>query len=94
MVYDDQCGFLKGGNGQEIEMVVINPQSVTLPQLYGHQDELTSEWVDGILSAHYRKFARSENTNRLINFFELKIIFFAGSVLENCVAGLRAHKGE
>lgn len=48
----------------EIETVVINPKSVTLKQLFGHQDQSTSKWIDGIVTSYYRQFSESKNRKR------------------------------
>ncbi|KAA0158934.1 hypothetical protein FNF31_05104 [Cafeteria roenbergensis] len=42
---------------QPIHLVVLNPKSVTLGQLYGRTDPVTKEWTNGVLATHYRNCA-------------------------------------
>ena len=46
-------------------MVTINPKSLTLGELYGEFDSNTTEWTDGLLSSHVRKFVQENLTDSL-----------------------------
>lgn len=56
-----------------VEALVMNPKSITLRQLYGTKDESTTEWIDGILSYHFRRMSDDPNNHR-------KWIIFDGPV--------------
>jgi len=49
---------------QKVQMVIINPKSLTLNQLYGAFDPMTHEWSDGVLPKCYRQMALSTSQNR------------------------------
>jgi dynein heavy chain, axonemal len=46
-----------------IHLVVMNPKSVTLGQLYGRTDPVTKEWTNGILADNYRRCASGKVGN-------------------------------
>lgn len=47
----------------KVERVIINPKSITLEQLYGHDDDTSHDWTDGILSNYIRIFSESAENN-------------------------------
>ena len=46
-----------------VDTKIINPKSITLPQLYGNYDPISQEFTDGVLGIIFRKFA-NDNPNK------------------------------
>eukprot|EP00061_Rhincodon_typus_P010634 g35087.t1 len=42
----------------KVETFTINPKCISLGELYGHVDQHTMDWSDGLLAQAMRKFAK------------------------------------
>lgn len=51
-------------NEQVVQIIRLNPKSISMKLLYGFTDESTNEWTDGLLAVKFRFQARQENPER------------------------------
>jgi dynein heavy chain len=55
----------KGQNDENItELIILNPKSIKMDQLYGVSDPVSQEWQDGVLSNQFRIAANRTDSNR------------------------------
>jgi dynein heavy chain, axonemal len=54
--------YLTEGGG--VDMVILNPKSISMNELYGEFDPLTQTWSDGLASKVMREFVAKENNDR------------------------------
>ena len=52
----------KEGDGMGAQVYSLNPKAISIPELYGLFDPVTSGWSDGVLSSHIRDCSASEPT--------------------------------
>lgn len=60
-------------HGTTTKYFILNPKAITLEQLYGYFDPISSEWTDGVYSLVFRRFS-------LNNLLDKRWIIFDGPV--------------
>lgn len=59
--------YCEKNQGLKVEIRTLNPKAISIPELYGLFDPVTSGWSDGVLSSHIRDCSLTEqNMNRWI----------------------------
>lgn len=60
----------RGHGEHRVTTAVINPKSLTNPQLYGITDIATGEWSDGVLPVKFKTLANDPSPNRKWMWFD------------------------
>ncbi|XP_071578354.1 dynein axonemal heavy chain 12-like [Temnothorax nylanderi] len=60
-------------NGSTTKCFVLNPKAITLNQLFGYFNPVSSEWTDGVCASAFRRFSSDD-------LFERKWIIFDGPI--------------
>ena len=60
----------RGFGEQKVKYEIINPKSLTNPQLYGITDLATGEWTDGVLPVKFKNLANDPSTDRKWMWFD------------------------
>lgn len=48
----------------DVTCFTLNPKSVTMKQLYGSFDEISKDWMDGVLARGFKNFAKNDTPQR------------------------------
>jgi len=60
----------RGYGEQHVDVIKLNPKSVTNLELYGYTDIATNEWYDGVLPVKFKMLAQADDGRRKWMIFD------------------------